>query len=90
MTIEQRSLPDKEAADDVKIRREPMPLWMIELLQEMAELDIRTAHSTGRQEAKLAIAGNMLREKHEHAAIARWTGLSPDEIKKLAAELDEG
>ena len=41
----------------------------------------------GKQEEKFATARNMLQDKIEHAVIARWTGLSPGEINKLAAEL---
>ena len=39
----------------------------------------------GRQEEKLVVARNALQKKMSHADIADLTGLSLDEVKKLAA-----
>ena len=65
--------------------------------QEMHRRDmvdrIEGGREEGRQEGRqkmLATASNMLQDKMEHAVIARWTGLSPGEINKLAAELGVG
>ena len=59
--------------------------------EEMARRDEadrqKGAYSQGRQEEKLEIARNALLKKMSHADIADLTGLSLEEVKKLAADM---
>jgi predicted transposase/invertase (TIGR01784 family) len=59
--------------------------------EEMARRDEadrqKGAYAKGRQEGKQEVAGNLLRKKISVADVADVTGLSMDEVKRLAADL---
>ena len=58
--------------------------------EEMARRDhadrMKGAYKEGRQEEKLEVARNLLREKMPVDVVSRATGLSLDEIERLAAD----
>ena len=61
--------------------------------EEMARRDEadrqKGAYSKGRQEGIYSVAKNLLRKKMDHDAIAELTGLSLEEVKRLAADLTD-
>ena len=73
---------DRAIASYVEKARMDMEAWRDEGLEEGIEIGLAQGH-----QKMLATARNMLQDKIDHTVIAKWTGLSPDEINKIAAEL---
>ena len=81
---------DRALADLMEKTRMDMEAMRDDGREEGIEIGLERGLEQGLEQGRqkmLVTARNMLQDKIEHAVIARWTGLSSDEIKNLAAEL---